>query len=99
LIEGASANVKVLEVAFDPNLRIGYVAGGSDLVYEGLRQIGMTVDLLSEDDLTTGDLSRYDSIAVGIYTYRLRPDLLAANERLMRWVEQGGNLLVQYHRP
>lgn len=99
LIEGSTANVKVLEVAFDPNLRIGYVAGGSDLVYEGLRQIGMNVDLLSEDDLTTGDLSRYDSIAVGIYTYRLRPDLMAANERLMRWVEGGGNLLVQYHRP
>ncbi len=99
LISGASANVQVLQVAFDPDLRIGYVAGGSDLVYEGLRQIGMNVDLLTEDDLTTGDLSRYDSIAVGIYTYRLRPDLLAANERLMRWVEEGGNLLVQYHRP
>ncbi|MFA5594497.1 MAG: PIG-L family deacetylase [Trueperaceae bacterium] len=99
LVEPASANVKVLEVAFDPNLRVGYVAGGSDLVYEGLRQIGMNVDLLTEDDLTTGDLSRYDSIAVGIYTYRLRPDLLAANERLMKWVEEGGNLLVQYHRP
>ena len=98
LITPATANVKVLEVAFDPDLRIGYVAGGSDLVYEGLRQIGMNVELLSEDDLTTGDLSRYDSIAVGIYTYRLRPDLLAANERLLQWVEDGGNLLVQYHR-
>ena len=39
----------------------------------------MNVDLLTEDDLTTGDLSKYDSIAVGIYTYRLRLDLLAAN--------------------
>jgi hypothetical protein len=59
----------------------------------------MNVDLLSEDDLTTGDLDQYDSIAVGIYTYRLRPDLFAANQRLMQWVEDGGNLLVQYHRP
>lgn len=98
LVTPARANVQALEVAFDPNLRIGYVAGGSDLVYEGLRQIGMNVDLLTEDDLTTGDLSKYDSIAVGIYTYRLRPDLLAANERLMDWVREGGNLLVQYHR-
>lgn len=99
LISGATANVQALEVAFDPNLRVGYVDGGSDVVYEGLRQIGMNVALLSEDDLTTGDLSKYDSIAVGIYAYRARPDLFAANERLLKWVEDGGNLLVQYHRP
>ncbi len=99
LVSSASANVQALEVAFDPNLRIGYVDGGSDRVYEGLRQIGMNVDLLTEDDLTTGDLSKYDSIAVGIYSYRARPDLFAANQRLMKWVEDGGNLLVQYHRP
>lgn len=99
LVSSASANVQALEVAFDPNLRIGYVDGGSDRVYEGLRQIGMNVDLLTEDDLTTGDLSKYDSIAVGIYSYRARPDLFAANQRLLKWVEDGGNLLVQYHRP
>ena len=99
LVSAATANVKALEVAFDPALRIGYVDGGSDIVYQGLRQIGMNVDLLTEDDLTTGDLGKYDSIAVGIYSYRARPDLFAANERLMQWVEDGGNLLVQYHRP
>lgn len=99
LVSAATANVKALEVAFDPALRVGYVDGGSDVVYQGLRQIGMNVDLLSEDDLTTGDLSKYDSIAVGIYAYRGRPDLFAANERLLDWVENGGNLLVQYHRP
>ncbi len=99
LVSSASANVQALQVAFDPSLRIGYVDGGSDRVYEGLRQIGMNVDLLTEDDLTTGDLSKYDSIAVGIYSYRARPDLFAANQRLMKWVEDGGNLLVQYHRP
>lgn len=99
LVSPAGANVKALEVAFDPALRVGYVDGGSDVVYQGLRQIGMNVDLLTQDDLTTGDLSQYDSIAVGIYAYRARPDLFAANERLMQWVEDGGNLLVQYHRP
>src|SRR5690606_20512670 len=77
----------------------GYVAGGSDLVSEGLRQIGMHVDLPTEDDLTTGDLSKYDSIAVGSYTYRLRPDLTAANERPMQRVRDGVNLLAQSHRP
>ena len=95
----AEANLKTLDVAFDPELRIGYVDAGSDTVYDGLRRIGMNVDLLTESDLTTGDLSVYDTIVVGIYAYRARPDLLAVNDRLLAWVEDGGNLLVQYHRP
>src|SRR5690606_26535284 len=43
LVTPAVANLKSLEVAFDPNLRIGYVDGGSDLAFEGLRRIGMNV--------------------------------------------------------
>src|SRR5699024_5137377 len=38
-------------------------------------------------------------IIVGIYAYRTRPDLLATNARLLNWVENGGNLVVTYHRP
>ncbi len=99
LVTPAQANLKSLEVDFDPNLRVGYVDGGSDLVFEGLRRIGMNVQLLSEDDLTTGDLNNFDTIIVGIYAYRTRPDLMASNARLLNWVENGGNLIVTYHRP
>lgn len=98
LVTPAVANLQLLEVAFDPNLRIGWVDGGSDLAFEGLRRIGINVELLTESDLTTGDLSSYDTIVVGIYAYRTRPDLAAANARLLQWVEDGGNLLVTYHR-
>ncbi len=99
LVMPAAANLRVLEVAFDPSLRIGWVDGGSDLAFEGLQRVGMNIHLMTEDDLTTGDLSAYDSIVVGIYAYRTRPDLLAANARLLDWVEHGGNLIVTYHRP
>lgn len=99
LVTPAVANLKSLEVDFDNSIRVGYVDGGSDLAFEGLRRIGMNVTLLTEDDLTTGDLNNFDSIIVGIYAYRTRPDLMAANQRLMDWVEDGGNLVVTYHRP
>ena len=94
----ATVNVQAFEVAFDDGLRIGYVDSGVDLVFQGLRAMGMQVDLLTADDLMTGDLSRFDTIVVGVYGYRLRPDLMAANERVLDWVRGGGNLLVQYHR-
>ena len=99
LVTPAAVNVQAFEVAFDPDLRVGYVATGSDLVYEGLQRIGMDVTLLSEADLSTGDLSAYDTVMVGIYGYQARPDLAAVNARLRDWVEAGGNLVVQYHRP
>ena len=99
LVTPAAVNVQAFEVEVDPNLRIGYVATGSDLVYEGLERIGLDVTLLEDADLATGDLDRFDTILVGIYGYAARPDLAAANARLLEWVEAGGNLLVQYHRP
>ena len=99
LVTPAAVNVQAFEVAYDPDLRIGYVATGSDLVYEGLQRIGMDVTLLNDADLATGNLDRFDTILVGIYGYAARPDLAAANARLLEWVENGGNLLVQYHRP
>ncbi|HET8984291.1 MAG TPA: hypothetical protein VFN03_00905, partial [Trueperaceae bacterium] len=52
-----------------------------------------------DSDLASGDLTAYDTIMVGLYGYAARPALAAANDRLMDWVEAGGNLVVQYHRP
>jgi hypothetical protein len=56
----------------------------------------MQVDLLDEVALAFGDLSRYDSIVVGIRAYELRPDLLRSNQRLLDYVQRGGSLVVQF---
>lgn len=98
LPQPATVEVQAFPVTV-PDLRIGYIDGGSDTVYDALRQLGLTVELLDEETVTAGDLSVYDSIVVGIYAYAARPDLAASNARLHRYVREGGNLLVQYHRP
>ena len=99
LRQAANVMVQAFPVAVRPDLRIGYVDGGSDTVYEALRQLGFDVDLLDAADLSTGDLSAYDTIVVGIYAYGARPDLVASNSRLLEYARRGGNLFVQYHRP
>ena len=53
---------------------------------------------LSADDLLLGDLSRFSTILTGIRAYETRPDLRSSHGRLMRWVEAGGHLVVQYNR-
>ncbi len=77
--------------------RIGYVMGAGDTIPQALEQMGAMVQLLSPEDLISSDLSRFDTIVTGIRAADTRPDLLAAKERLLDYVNQGGTLVVQYN--
>lgn len=76
---------------------VGYVMGAGDKVPDALEQLGATVTALSAQDLASGDLSRFDAIVTGVRALNTRPDLLAARERVLAYVEQGGTLVVQYN--
>jgi LmbE family N-acetylglucosaminyl deacetylase len=77
--------------------RVGYVMGSSDRVPEALIQMGCQVDLLDEKDLSSGNLSQYDAIVTGVRAYSVRPDLRAAQQRLLEYTRNGGTLVVQYN--
>lgn len=76
---------------------IGYVMGAGDQIPQALSQIGAHVTLLSEADLSRGDLSRFDAIVAGVRAYNTRPDLVASQKRLLDYVARGGTYLVQYN--
>jgi len=96
--ESADATAHVLDLTVPSGLRVGYIAGDNDVVPESLRGIGVQVDLLDDVALAFGNLNQYDAIIVGIRAYELRPDVMAANPRLLDYVKNGGTLLVQYER-
>ena len=75
---------------------IGYVMGSGDRIPEALEQLEAEVTLLSDADVTSGELSSFDTIVLGIRALRTRPGVLAAKERLLGYVENGGTLIVQY---
>jgi LmbE family N-acetylglucosaminyl deacetylase len=77
--------------------RVGYVMGSSDRVPEALRQMGCQVDLLDDKDLGSGNLGVYDAIVTGVRAYSVRPDLRAAQQRLLDYTSNGGTLVVQYN--
>ena len=77
--------------------RIGYIMGAGDEVPGFLRQIGYAVDLLSDDDLDRGDFARYDAIVTGVRAYNTRKRLELAQAKLLKYVENGGTLVVQYN--
>lgn len=80
-------------------LKVGYIDSGFDKVADYLTNAGLDITKLSAADLESADLSQFDTIAVGIRAYLSREDLLKNNTRLLKYVEDGGHLVVQYHKP
>lgn len=77
--------------------RIGYLMGAGDLVPQALRDIGLQVDLLQEQDVISGDLSQYDAIVTGVRLYNVNKRIRYMQPALLRYVAQGGTLVVQYN--
>jgi len=94
--EAASPLVK-LDVSRGQTQTVGYLMGAGDEVPEALRQLGYTVTLLDPNtDLSLDRLRRFDAVVVGIRAYNTLDQLKAKQPELLRYVEQGGNLVVQY---
>jgi len=94
----AKTKITVLNLKTAP-AKIGYITGSGDEVPEAIRQMGLSVQLLNETDLTSGDLSGFTTIVVGIRAAQVRQDFVANHQRLIDYVQKGGNLIVQYQRP
>ncbi len=86
-----------VEVKTAPGLHIGFLPGTGDDVPKALENLNQNVRILAESDLTTGNLSGYDAIILGVRAYAVRNDLKAANGRLLEYVKNGGVLIVQYN--
>ena len=56
------------------------------------------MELLGPEALRTGHFSDFDVVVLGIRAYETRPDLVAANDRLLDYVRDGGTLIVQYNK-
>lgn len=99
LYSDATYNVTATNVKVSPNLQIGYIEGSGDDVPASLEDLGIYVHFLSQADLATGDLQKYNEILVGVRAYAVREDLRTFNGRLLNYVKNGGVVVVQYQTP
>ena len=95
-LKRSRADLIVLDVQ-TAGSRIGYIMGAGDEVPAALSQLGYSVESIGDEDLETGDLSRFDAIVSGVRAYNTRPKLRSANNRLLDYVRQGGRYIVQYN--
>ena len=93
----SEVSAKVLNLKVAP-VRVAYIMGTGDRVPEAISLLGLNVTMLEEKDLSTGDLSKYDTIVVGIRASQVRPDYVANNGRLLDFVKNGGTMIVQYQQ-
>ena len=96
MYKAAQLKTRKVDVKLSSGLRIGYVMGTGDLVPEAIEELGCQPHLMSDGDLTSGDLSAWNVIVIGIRAYSNRPVLKAAQPRLDDFVRNGGTLIVQY---
>ncbi len=94
--EPAELKTRKVDVKLAPGLRIGYVMGTGDLVPEAIEAMGIMPHILSASELTSGDLSAWNVIVIGIRAYSAHPELTRAQPRLEEFVRRGGSLIVQY---
>ena len=93
----AEQHVSIVDVKVPKDLKVGYVMGAGDDIPTVLQQIGMDVTLIPAEKLASEDLSRYQTIVLGIRAYDTQKDVIANNKRLLDFVEAGGRLVVQYN--
>ena len=76
---------------------IGYINGAGDKVVQDLLQMGYTVKILDEKDVTYTNLKQFDAIITGVRAYNIHDWLTEKYSVLMDYINNGGNLIVQYN--
>jgi LmbE family N-acetylglucosaminyl deacetylase len=93
------AEVKILKLDLHqktPN-KIAYVMGSGDKIPDLLLDLGFSVDVYTNESLTSEQLQNYEVVITGIRAYNTNQHLSANQNHLLKFVENGGTLIVQYN--
>lgn len=92
------AEIKLIRLDVKKKLkRIGYIPGAGDEVAPCLTQLGYEVTTLTDEKLASENLNQYEAIITGVRAYNTNEKLPSFKQKLMDYVANGGNLIVQYN--
>jgi hypothetical protein len=77
--------------------RIGYIPGAGDDVPESLRQIGYSVKMLSEPEITATNLAQFSAVVLGIRAYNTQDRISTWLPEVFAYVKNGGVAIAQYN--
>jgi hypothetical protein len=79
-------------------LQVGYVPSFDKTIEQSLAALGVSAKAIAAEEIKTADLSSYTTIIIDNRGYEAHPELIAANARLLEFVNNGGTLIVFYHK-
>jgi len=77
--------------------RIGYIPGAGDDVPESLEQIGYSVKILTEPEITAKNLAQFSAVVLGIRAYNTQDRISNWLPELFDYVKDGGVAVAQYN--
>ena len=99
LVRPAVLDVLVAAIRIPEPCRIGYVGAGTDHAARWLAAMGLEVVEIDDTALARAAFDGLDTLVIGVMAFGLRTALRTGAPALHAWVESGGNLVTQYHRP
>jgi len=78
--------------------KVGYLPSYDETLERALGALGVDAKKLTVDDIAKADLSPFHTIVIDNRGYQAHQDLIPVNNRLIKFVEDGGSLIVFYHR-
>lgn len=93
----ASAKILKLDLQKKTVKKIAYIMGSGDKLPDLLRDLGFSVDVFTNEPLTTELLQNYDVVITGIRAYNTYQRLSTDQKNILKYVENGGTLIVQYN--
>jgi hypothetical protein len=94
----AAARSELIPIDIKGNdMHIGYIDGAGDKVAESLEKIGFKITKLDESDIISGKINNYKTVICGIRAYNKHEWLMNRHSELTKYVENGGNYIVQYN--
>jgi hypothetical protein len=77
--------------------KIAYIMGSGDKIPDLLMDLGFSVDVFVNNPITTELLNNYDVVISGIRAYNTNERLAIDQQNILKYVEDGGTLIVQYN--
>ncbi|HEX5889638.1 MAG TPA: PIG-L family deacetylase [Pyrinomonadaceae bacterium] len=78
--------------------KVGYIPSYDKTLERALASLGVDAKQLTVDDIAKADLSPFHTIIIDNRGYEAHQELIGLNNRLLKFAEDGGTLLVFYHR-
>lgn len=76
---------------------IGYIKGAGDEVPRYLKQVGYEVTEILPQNISKNVLKQFDAVILGIRAYNTVPELKVKQAAILDYVQEGGNVIVQYN--